>query len=209
MGTYDIARSKTTNAIIQAFWELYAEKDIWRITVRDITEKIGIHRATFYLYFDNVYAVLDVIKSEQLDKVANVCSTYTSSDNEYAEFLNAMHNLYQDNKNFLSPLLSQFRDNSFSIQCRKILKNKLRKDIGWSDYPEESVSFFITDSVLSGLIETFLSCLQSDKITLQQSFHLAYGSVNNGIAPTMQKVFGIHSQASDNLQSGSDISQLN
>lgn len=47
MGTYDVARNKTKTAIIEAFWKLYAEKDISKITVRDITEATGIHRATF------------------------------------------------------------------------------------------------------------------------------------------------------------------
>ena len=34
MGTYDVARNKTKTAIIEAFWKLYAEKDISKITVR-------------------------------------------------------------------------------------------------------------------------------------------------------------------------------
>ena len=74
MRTYDAARSKTKSAIVQAFWELYLLRDISKITVKDISEAAGIHRATFYLYFDSVYAVLDSIKSEQLEKLKKVCS---------------------------------------------------------------------------------------------------------------------------------------
>ena len=90
MGTYDATRIKTKNAIIQAFWKLYLQKDISKITVKDITEATGIHRATFYLYFDSVYAVLDWIKAEQLRLLQNVLCTYTSSENQYTIFLNAM-----------------------------------------------------------------------------------------------------------------------
>ena len=78
MGTYHAARSKTRSAIIQAFWKLYLQRGISKITVRDITEMTGIHRATFYLYYDSVYAVLDSIKQEQLERLKKVCSTHTS-----------------------------------------------------------------------------------------------------------------------------------
>lgn len=69
METYDTARNKTKTAIIKSFWKLYCKKDVSKITVRDITEATGIHRATFYLYYDNIFAVLDAIKNEQLEKL--------------------------------------------------------------------------------------------------------------------------------------------
>ena len=163
MGTYDVARNKTKTAIIEAFWKLYAEKDISKITVRDITEATGIHRATFYLYFDNVFAVLDTIKGEQLEKLNYVCSTYTSSNDDYAEFLNAMRTLYDENETLLEPLLCRHRGNEFAIQYRQVMKTKLRQDIGWEQYPEDSREYWVVDSVLSGMIETFIMPLMHDR----------------------------------------------
>lgn len=191
MGNYDAARSKTINAIIQAFWTLYAEKDISKITVKDITEATGIHRATFYLYFDNVFAVLDAIKCDQLEKLKYVCSTYTSSDNDYADFLNAMRKLYDENETFLEPLLCQYRGNQFAAQYQQIMKCKLRTDIGWRQYPQGSSAYMIVDSVLSGLIETFVSCLQTRAFPLDSTYRFASQSVNYGIAPAMEREFGI------------------
>lgn len=77
MGTYDSARAKTKSVIIDAFWKIYTKKDISKITVREITETAGIHRATFYLYFDSVFAVLNEIKSERLQKLRDICDTYS------------------------------------------------------------------------------------------------------------------------------------
>ena len=34
----------------EAFWNLYAERPIERISVREITDRAGYNRATFYLY---------------------------------------------------------------------------------------------------------------------------------------------------------------
>lgn len=162
MGTYDTARNKTKTAIIESFWKLYCKKDVSKITVRDITEATGIHRATFYLYYDNVFAVLDAIKNEQLEKLKYVCSTYTSSDNDYADFLKAMRRLYDENET-----------------------------ISWQQYPEDSTAYFIVDSVLSGMIETFVSCLQTRAFPLESAYQFASQSVDNDIAPAMEREFGI------------------
>lgn len=191
MGTYDVARSKTKNAIIQAFWNLYLQKDISKITVKDITEATGIHRATFYLYFDSVYTVLDSIKSKQLDNLKKVCSTYTSSENGYETFLTAMRKLYDENEVFLQPLLCQHRGHEFASQYRQIMKNKLCKDIGWKQYPENSKEYLLIDSILSGMIETFICCLQTRVIPLDCAYRIASKSVENGIAFAMKQELGI------------------
>ena len=191
MGNYDAARTKTKNAIIHAFWKLYAEKDISKITVKDITEATGIHRATFYLYYDNVFAVLEAIKNDQLEKLKYVCNTYTSSDNDYADFLNAMRKLYDENEIFLEPLLCQYRGNEFAAQYRQIMKSKLRTDIGWKQYPQGSSAYLIVDSVLSGMIETFVSCLQTRAFPVDSAYRFASHSVDYGIAPAMEREFGI------------------
>ena len=126
MGTYDLARQKTKHSIITAFWSLYTDMEISKITVRSITEKAGIHWATFYLYFDHVYAILDFIKETPLTSVRYVCANYTSSENNYADFLCAMQELYTQNELFLKPLLCEYRDKRFAMEYRQILYDKKR-----------------------------------------------------------------------------------
>lgn len=186
-----LPRNKTKTAIVEAFWKLYADKDISKITVKDITEATGIHRATFYLYYDNVFAVLDAIKDDQLGKLKYVCNTYTSSDNDYADFLNAMRRLYDENEVYLEPLLCHYRGNEFAVQYRQIMKSKLGKDIGWKQYPDESSEYLIIDSVLSGMIETFISCLKTRAFPIDSAYRFASQSVDYGIAPAMKREFGI------------------
>lgn len=191
MGTYDLARQKTKHSITMAFWSLYADTELNKITVRSVAERAGIHRATFYLYFDNVYAILDSIKETQLSAVNHVCSTYLSSEDNYAGFLHALQNLYEENEIFLKPLLCEYRDSQFALEYRQILKEKLRKDIGFPVFPKNSSRYFIIDSFLSGLIETFISCLYTKKISLEQAYLLASGIVNHGALATLQKHFNI------------------
>lgn len=149
------------------------------------------HRATFYLYYDSVYAVLESIKQEQLKRLKEVCETYTSSENNYADFLAAMRALYDQNEVFLEPLLCRHIGNTFATEYRAIMKAKLRRDIGWKQYPRESAEHILLDSILSGLIETFICCLRTRVISLDTAYRIASQSVEHGIAQAVKQELGI------------------
>ncbi len=53
-----VARTEQTKAnILRAFWELYQQKDISHITIRELSDAAGVHRTTFYTYFEDIYDV--------------------------------------------------------------------------------------------------------------------------------------------------------
>lgn len=189
MAIYLEARNKTRNDIVQAFWEIYAQRDIASITVKDIARRAGVHRSTFYVYFDCIFDVLAAVKQEQLEKLKTVCATFISSERGYAEFLAAMKKLYDENENFLAVLLRQ--DSDFSSEYRQVMIDKLRGDIGWHTYPAGSKSETIVNSVLDGMIRFFITCLQTRVCTLESAYQFASHSVDKGIAPALEQEFGI------------------
>ena len=56
----------------QAFWELYGTKPVEKITIREITDRAGYNRATFYLYYRDVYDLLTQIEDEILGEVRHL-----------------------------------------------------------------------------------------------------------------------------------------
>ena len=61
--TYDRRTAKTRKAIIDALADLLYEKELHKVTVKEITEKADINRGTFYKHFLDVYDLYD--KAEQ------------------------------------------------------------------------------------------------------------------------------------------------
>ena len=57
-----LQKSLTRENLIEAFWELYKDKPIEKITVKEITNRAGYNRGTFYAYFKDTYEVLKEIK---------------------------------------------------------------------------------------------------------------------------------------------------
>lgn len=44
----------TKNNLIEAFWSIYKVKPLPKITVKEITDKAGYNRGTFYTYFSDI-----------------------------------------------------------------------------------------------------------------------------------------------------------
>lgn len=60
---------QTRANLTSAFWELYLVKPIEKITIREITDRAGYNRATFYLYYRDVYDLLDQLEEGILAEI--------------------------------------------------------------------------------------------------------------------------------------------
>lgn len=59
----------TEKAIKQAFLELLGERPLAQITVRDIVEKCGINRNSFYYHYADLPALIEEIVREEADRI--------------------------------------------------------------------------------------------------------------------------------------------
>ena len=60
--------TRTRAAIRQAFEELIIEKDADRIKVKELTDRAGINRKTFYLHYETIEALFDEVVNELMDE---------------------------------------------------------------------------------------------------------------------------------------------
>ena len=65
---------KSKNAIRAAFKELVQVKDMADITISELTEKAGVTRSTFYMYYDSVGAVRNDIENVILAHIEKIMS---------------------------------------------------------------------------------------------------------------------------------------
>ena len=62
---------RTRQLIIDAFNELLVTKGFEQMTVKDITERATINRATFYAHFVDKYALLEEVLTELIERIMN------------------------------------------------------------------------------------------------------------------------------------------
>lgn len=70
----------TKRAIQTAFVELLNERTMNKITVKDITDRCGINRNTFYYHYQDIPALLEEICADQVDRLVKEYPTINSID---------------------------------------------------------------------------------------------------------------------------------
>jgi AcrR family transcriptional regulator len=114
---------QTKQNIADAFWKLYTAKKIEKITVREIAEKAGYNRSTFYTYFKDVYDLLDYVEESLLKpflmKNADLPEREILHRPDIGELIDTIVKYYEKYGKYLSVLLSENGDPKFIIKIKQ------------------------------------------------------------------------------------------
>ena len=72
MNTDDRRVRKTKRALQEGLAELLLETDIRNVTVRELTDKVDIHRATFYTHYKDIYDLYEQIEDRIYEELQNI-----------------------------------------------------------------------------------------------------------------------------------------
>lgn len=116
--------AQTKQNLIDAFWSIYCEKRIDKITIKEITVKAGYNRGTFYEYFLDVYDVLEQIENALLPDPQTMppINLQDSSPFSVDEFFKR----YEEHSKYLTVLLGDKGDPSFQRKMKNSVKPKLK-----------------------------------------------------------------------------------
>ena len=199
MSEYIAARGRTRAKIERAFWNLYLEKKFRRVTVQEIVQRAGIHRSTFYIYYQSVEDIFSAIKERQLSLLEGVLATEGEGEAKFVGLLNALRDVYEENRIYLKPLVIDYHSSMFSRAYRQMLKDALKKDGNFPAYPEGSKEYIILDSIMSGYIEMLLQFLDSGALSMEEAFRLSHYTMEHGTKPALLSLLGV-SDLSDQLR---------
>lgn len=143
--------TKTKQDLIDAFWELYCEKRIEKITVKEITEKAGYNRSTFYEYFIDVYDVLEQIEASIIPNINELPPLGITTVN-IGMPLDIFLNLYEQNDKYYSVLLGDNGDAAFASKLKNSIKPLLHETLKSQVNVTELELDFILEYMLSALI---------------------------------------------------------
>ena len=174
--------ARTKAEIEQAFWDLYAQKPIEKITVAQVCERAGYNRGTFYLHFQDVYQLLEGIEERFLSGMIECvehCMHRLASDGSKLARIAALAEVvayYEKNKRYIVVLLGAQGDPSFLLKLKQGLKPLWRKyvvaDVG--EHSEQEIDLML-EYTLTGTLFMISRWLQEPgDITKQQMGRLIY-----------------------------------
>ncbi|MCD7949225.1 MAG: TetR/AcrR family transcriptional regulator [Erysipelotrichaceae bacterium] len=141
-----MGRPNAKNNLKIAFWELYKTKPINSITIKEITDKAGYFRSTFYLYYDDIYHIYQEIEDELLLEWVDLVAQIPIIDS-YDLYLENLIKFFDNNSEKIYYFLNNDQE-AFKTN----LKDKLYSNIDIV----QSESSMINEYFISGMIGFFL-----------------------------------------------------
>lgn len=177
---------QTKQNLMDAFWSLYCGKRIEKITVKEITQKAGYNRGTFYEYFTDVYDVLEQIEESLIPSVDELPPIMMPNLNMGMP-LDMFMILYEQNSKYYSVLLGENGDPAFASKLKSSTK-PIIKQAFLEKHNVDPIEFdFILEFVLSAMIGIMSYWFRQDKILPAEDLvSLMYDLMENGVMKRIQ-----------------------
>lgn len=169
--------AKTKQNLVTAFCDLYMEKPINKITIKEIAARAGYNRSTFYQYFDDVYDVLAYVENELL-------STWKSYENIHDSLfrpnLHQLLALFECKEQYLRAVLSDYGSTHFLER----LKQELSFHSLSQFFPEdEKLLPYLVEFHLSTSLSLFRTWLKNgEDMATDELFELIHNLYTKGIS---------------------------
>lgn len=125
-------RQRTVRDIEQAFLSSYRQSGIDKVNTSEICKRCGISRSTFYLYFEDKYAILQSVEDRLLNQLRTICFNNlpdlldSRSGSETA--LRTIAHL-RANLGWYQALLGSHGDPMFAYRWKRDIEHSLRRKL--------------------------------------------------------------------------------
>lgn len=183
--------AKTRQALIDAFWKLYCERPIEKITIKDITDSAGLYRSTFYEYFQDSYAILEEIESNLLKSYDSLISNVPDIQT-VAEAKELLIVFYAQNAEHIAILTGPEGDPQFVVK----IKHKVA-DVLQNLFPNH-LNSLEADLFIETAASTVISILNywyahKSELTMEEVLAISSKFFIHGLLPFFQEIgFDIH-----------------
>ncbi len=174
MSIYKEKREQTKNSLINSFWEIYEKKSLDKITIKNITDKAGYNRATFYVHFKDINDILQCIENQLFDSFDKMFKLTDIENYDQEYLLKKSIDLFTLNTRYYRLLLSPKGDPYFVETCKEKLKTLFHSiEKNNSSFTSNNVDFFLEYTV-SGLISCILYWFESQPFPVEDLFNNLY-----------------------------------
>lgn len=186
-GMTDLRVIKTKKAIRDAFAELLSEKEIHKITIKDIADTALINRKTFYNYYAGVYAVVDEIENEIIMAFNEaLCDTnFKQLLRDPYEIFRKLTSIINSDFNFYSHLMKMDYNMSLISKIIQALEFNIKKSFSEQININKNTLDLVFDYAVAGMITVYQKWFNSDRAQsieeISKSLSIIISSGLNGL----------------------------
>ena len=179
---------QTKKNLMESFWSFYSHKKIEQITVKEISEKAGYNRGTFYEYFVDVYDVLEQIENALIPGVDELPPIENPASDIGIIQLDMFMKLYEKNNSYYAVLLGENGDPAFASKLKKAVKPIIRESFKLND-----ISSIETDYILEYILSAKIGIMgywfnENKSLPAERLISLIYDLMDGTIMSKMRLV---------------------
>ena len=175
---------RTKKLLTQALTQLLQEKQINEITVKELTDLADMNRGTFYLYYKDMFDMLEKIEDGMFEALDAIISLHEHDDvsQQTKPILLDLFDFIEENQEMCRVLLSPHGDMNFLHRLNEVVREKclkawpdIRKEKGEADF-DYHYSFVVFGC--AGIIRAWVNrnCPES----AEKMAEMAYGMILRG-----------------------------
>lgn len=173
--------TQTKQNLIDAFWSLYCDMRIEKITIKDITNKAGYNRGTFYEYFKDVYDVLEHIEDSLIPTLDELPPITIGSEMRGMP-TNTFLELYENNSKYYAVLLGDGGDPAFASKLKNAIKPIIIQKFANKPTVNQQELDYVIEYTLSAMIGMMSYWYrQTDKLPSDQLHELIRKLTEQGV----------------------------
>ncbi len=158
-------RVKYTKKVLkESFIKLLSEKDISRITIKEICDEADINRATFYAHYSDQHDLKHKIEEELFENISTYLSAGTSNDGKVStvDMVEQIFEYIKENAQLCKLLLSDRGDLDFQKKIMMLVYNKdIDEQVSRGVISREDAEY-IHSFVITGCVGTVQKWLDDD-----------------------------------------------
>ncbi|MBU5272210.1 TetR/AcrR family transcriptional regulator [Staphylococcus caprae] len=180
---------KTKSSIKKAFTTLLQNKDLDKITIRDITSEADVNRGTFYLHYEDKYMLLNDMEDECISELSHL-THFNHINGETVEEIsqlfieNVLTKILQhidDNLEFYHTILQLERTSKLEEKISELMKENMSRYMSINHEIDGIPEMYFHSYVAGATINTIKYwVLDPHRISVEELTHHIYKIVFNG-----------------------------
>ncbi len=124
----------TRAALVEAFCSFYRERPVERITVKEVAEKAGYSRATYYKYFTDNYDLLDYVEESLVDNALSRLEGIAPRSADWAEsFVASFANVVETTRAYSAIFAGPMGTARFTARAKREVVPQIMRAFGISE----------------------------------------------------------------------------
>ena len=155
--------NKTKKAIRNSFVKLLAEKDIEKITIKEVADGADVDRKTVYNYYGGVYEVLGDLQSELATTIEKEIDAFDFETRDIQDVFLVLTRIVKENMELYSLVMGINKNSVFITQLVEYLKEKIAIIIERRNHQADAKKIaFAAEYVTAGMFMAYRSWFHSE-----------------------------------------------